>query len=151
MTIVKIGTVHGFTRKEIRTLDQAVEIVNKAINDPKFHTLVLAQKFTSTKDHPATVLAKLLSGADLMDPKEDHEIDVDFVMYYRWWSKVIGFVVDGERTIHTNRKYFGDPVSCASNLVHEYMHLLGYSHYSARDYRSVPYTLGNLIDSYSSL
>jgi hypothetical protein len=66
-------------------------------------------------------------------------------------SKTIGYTFPDTNRIWMNTKYFNryTPVKVADNLMHEWMHKLGFTHemkYSERRNYSVPYAIGYLIE-----
>jgi hypothetical protein len=151
MVTIKCTLFKNFSVREVQIAKIGLAYLNECLNDPQFQQTVLQAKFMGTKDLNVTILEKLLSGADRYDEKMDATIDLQFVMYSRWWSRVIGYVLDGNRTIYTNRKYFGDPIDFGSNALHEYMHLLNYDHSNAHDFGSVPYKINNLFEAWCIL
>jgi hypothetical protein len=142
--IISVGEFNGFNTREKEIAKQGLIILENALNDQTFHDLILGATFTSTTKTNKEILNRLLSGSDDMDARLDGIINLNFSMYYRWLSKVIGWVSPGERMIHVNRKYFGDPIDFASNALHEYAHMIGFDHKNARDFGSVPYKLNSL-------
>ena len=67
------------------------------------------------------------------------------------WSKVLAdsFKVKAGWRIRINmRKADLAPVERGGNLMHEFLHGLGYSHKSATDYESVPYKVGYMFTEY---
>lgn len=151
MITIKCNLFKNFTLREMEIAKTGLKLLNDALNDKQFHEMVLATRFVGTKDSSVVILEKLLSGADHLDPRKDNIMNVQFVMYYNWFSRAIGYVLDGDRTIYVNRKYFGGSngaVNFASNCLHEYLHLIGYSHSSARDFGSPPYKMNSLFEEW---
>ncbi len=146
MTNINCTLFKNFTVREVGIAQEGLRRLDLAINDPQFQQSIRESKFNGTKDTGEIVLARILSGADTLDEKKDYKIDLECVMYYSWWSKVVGYVTSGKRQINTNRKFFGNPNNFASNVIHEYTHLCGYGHQSARDYGSVPYKINSLFE-----
>jgi hypothetical protein len=148
MITIKCNLFKNFSVNELKIAKIGLGYLNEALNDVAFHQSVSNAKFYGTDDSSAAILDKLLSGADSLDPTIDNVLNVQFVMYYNWFSRAIGYVLDNDRTIYCNRKYYGNPVNFASNCLHEYMHLIGYSHKSARDFGSVPYRMNSLFEGW---
>ena len=147
--VIKCDLFKNFSVSELKIAKQGLEYLNEALNSESFQQMILQTKFMGTLDFPTTILEKLLSGADRYDPIKDSTLNLQFVMYNgHWWSKVIGYVLDNNRTVYTNRRYFYSPVNFASNALHEYMHLLNYSHRSATDFGSVPYKINSLFEQW---
>lgn len=152
-TSIRCDLFQGYTVDEITTARKAIDLLNEAINSEKFHNMVIYSQFSGTSDSPLIILDRLLSGADRYDPRVDYVINLRLVMYSRWWSRVVGYVIDGDRTIYTNRKFFPrnewNAVYFASNLLHEYTHLVGYSHRNAKDHTSVPYMMNSIFENWA--
>ncbi|MGV8130669.1 MAG: hypothetical protein ACP5N7_01040 [Candidatus Pacearchaeota archaeon] len=155
MLTIKCELFRNFTVNEITVAKKGFEILNSCLNSDSFRVLVEKTKFVGTKDTGKIILDKLLSGADSKDPIRDYQMNIKLVMYYRWWSKVVGYVLDDDNTIYINRKYFDSSmdgnigaVNFSSNILHEYMHLMGYSHKSSTDYGSVPYKMNSLYEQW---
>jgi hypothetical protein len=88
----------------------------------------------------------IVDGNEKLQPTKDNEIDVGIKFYYSS-GNVIGWTNGGITYINVNVKYFDKYTSdniCA-NLMHEYMHKLGYDHKSATDYNSAPYFIGTAV------
>lgn len=49
--------------------------------------------------------------------------------------------------VHANRHFIGTSEVLASNLLHEFSHVLGYDHRSPKDLRSVPYSMNTIFDT----
>jgi hypothetical protein len=113
----------------------------------------IEEKFHDTDDTNAQVLEKLLSGADELNPARDGDIDLFLCLYYKA-NNVIGYTNPGTNEININKFYFlpnlhtkQGKCDIVNNVVHEYMHKVGYGHsYFNNAYRpySVPYAVGNL-------
>jgi len=72
----------------------------------------------------------IMHGADIHEPQMDHELDI-FVDDYYTWKKVIGYTKPKvDRIIRVNTKYFDKrhTMNIGSNILHEYGHLMGFSH-----------------------
>lgn len=129
---------------------KAVEIALKVINSKEFKDrVVLIKSFTSSSQSGKQVLAKLLSGAESLQPLVDGEMDLGVKFYYAN-NSTVGYTNGSIKYINVNTKFFNQytPSSVAANLVHEYMHKLGYGHaqtYSKARDSSVPYALGSIV------
>ena len=87
-----------------------------------------------------------MSGADKFNKEADQDIDVYLTIYYSFKSTV-GYTYPSTWWTWINRKFFSsfDESEVAGNVVHEYMHNLGYDHNTAKDHNSVPYATGYLV------
>src|SRR5690606_23212813 len=72
-------------------------------------------------------------------------LDISVMMYYKSWSKVVGYTFEGGLTVWVNHKFFGSPKNTASNLLHEASHQLGYFHNGAWA-KTVPYTMNRIVE-----
>lgn len=77
------------------------------------------------------IYEKLMSGAEEWNNKVDNVLQL-YVMGYlgKIWSKVVGYMIPGKRTIHVNHRFF-DSMSiekCISNFGHEGSHTCGSRH-----------------------
>lgn len=143
------------TDKRIAKYKQAIEFLKKEIATKTFKDRVLAHKyngkpgFASSSDSNQKVYDKLLSGAETLSPKEDNELDLEVRFYYAS-NSTVGYTYPTVNYINVNTKFFDgyNITSVARNLLHEYMHKIGYGHDSARTARrpySVPYAMGSIL------
>lgn len=147
MLVIKCDTFKNFTQKEMLIAKQGLAILEQCLNSLDFREMFFNAQFTYTNGKTKVeIWDMLMSGADMIDKRDDGVMNLAFEMYYSWWSRVVGWVTPGKRTVHVNRKYFGQAVDFASNALHEYAHLVGLDHRSARDYGSVPYKLNALFE-----
>lgn len=141
---VKILDTSGFTASDIEKIKKAEEIIFQVVNSDLYRERFLAAKFTETKGKTnEEILTELLSG-DCQFTDADGTMDLKLVMYYKRYSSVVGYFDGTPFSIFINRKFFSTPLSIASNLFHEYAHLVGYTHYGEFE-TSVPYLAGNTI------
>lgn len=145
MLVIKCDKFENFSKQDIVIARQGLKALETCLNDSEFKSIVERTSFSEMNGMSKDQMFKLLlSGADMMDKREDGILDLAFSMYYSRFSRVIGWVTSGTRMIHVNKKYFGQPKDFASNAFHEYMHMLGFGHKSATDYGSVPYKMNEL-------
>lgn len=142
MVKVKILKTTGFSKSDLNKIKLAEEILNIVINSDTYKNLFLAQSFTETNGKTNQEIYDQLISGDCLFTDADDTIDLKLVMYYRRWSKVVGYVNGSPLTIFINRKFFSTPISIASNLLHEYFHLMGFSH-NDRWETSLSYLAGN--------
>lgn len=107
---------------------------------------MLSARFTSSKGMTNQQIYDLFMSGDCAFSDLDQTMDLKVTLYKpRWrWSKVVGYVNPGKWMIWVNRHFFATPVSVGHNLTHEYCHQIGFSHVSAKEHSSVPYTVGYL-------
>jgi hypothetical protein len=129
---------------EHATIIKACDLVMKHYQDMEFHKeLIKIQSFNHTTDNGFKVSGKILSA----------EIEIFIKPYTTWksWSKVIGYA-EGN-TIYCNTRKLNLPLrDRVSNIKHESLHLMGYSHKGNynNDYNrgTVPYKVADLFADY---
>ena len=158
------GSISGFTNKENINIKKAFEIIEVVINSNEFKNKVINYKaapsefgFTSNREMNNTqVYEFLMNGQEVLGGDNTlGEMNFDMKRYWSSWftRKVIGYTNIGKsNTIFGNgRKYQNfDSVDMASNITHEWIHLMGFYHDSAADHNSVPYAVGYIIRDLSA-
>ena len=138
----------NFTKEEIEKHILAVNNAVKVLNSKRFKEKFLKLKLTNTDGLNNTqIYDKLMSGADDFNPEVDRDIDVYVEMYFKN-NRVVGYTKPSINKTYLNRKFFRsfDAADVACNLVHEYLHKVGFDHYSAKEHSSVPYAIGYLVE-----
>lgn len=106
--------------------------------------------FVDSSESRASIYRHILEGNETLQPDKDNELDVEVEFYYAATSTV-GYTYGNSRRIWVNTKFFDKytPPYVADNLMHEWLHKLGYKHSSAyntcRQY-SVPYAIGYITE-----
>ncbi len=95
----------------------------------------------------------IMSGWDKFDQTKDGDVDLKSHLHYKRWSRAIGHTYPSTFKTWMNTKFWTgsetDIVALiAGNIVHEYMHNLGFDH--AFDWNptrqfSVPYAIGTIV------
>lgn len=143
--MIKLGVLTDFSPDELSQLQEACDMVNAAIVDPVFLEMLRSATFDNTTDSNDTVIAKL---------SQDVTVSRLYCEYLGWVATHLYRTVAKEDPktgiITFNRAYYdGQSVeSKANTLFHEVWHVLGYSHFSSKDYLSWPYQAGDLIQKY---
>jgi hypothetical protein len=140
------GTSKYDTSARKAKYDSVLPRCKRIVSSKKFHDMILAHKFTTTSRSASYVYENILDANEKLQPTKDNEIDMGVKFYYAA-TTIIGYTNGGITYINVNTKYFDtyNEVSVCSNLMHEYMHKLGYDHSSAKDYNSVPYFVGTAV------
>lgn len=138
--------------------DKAVDIIKKVIATEEFRELVINHTYNGSKTYVdnggfsnAQIYQKILDGAEGLFPVKNNTMDMGVELYYAATSTV-GYTYSNTTQIWVNTKYFNTNAvtGVASNLMHEWLHKLGFRHASSysvsRDY-SVPYAIGRMIGS----
>lgn len=152
----------NFTGAQEAKVLKAVQIIKRVIASQEFKDRVLNYQYQGKKqffDHGGLsnqeVYEKILAGAEQMgNTSQNNVMDVELELYSQATS-TIGYTYPNTVRIWMNRKYFNKytPVNVADNLMHEWMHKLGFTHATtwseSRDH-SVPYAIGYLIEELAS-
>jgi hypothetical protein len=148
----------NFTSAQEQKVQKAVEIMKKVIATKEFKDRILAysyngkQAFVDNLGHTnAQIYQVILDGAEKMgNTTKNNTLDVELELYYAA-TTTIGYTYPNVTRIWMNTKYFNGytPLKVAGNLMHEWLHKLGYGHAStwsvSRDH-SVPYAVGYLME-----
>jgi hypothetical protein len=135
---------------------EAMEIVKLVIGTEEFKDRILNHRYNGAKTFVdnggftnAQIYKKILDGAERLQPARNNTMDAEIELYTAA-TNVVGYTYPSSRRIWVNTKYFDvyTPAGVAHNLMHEWMHKLGFDNSqtwnSARDY-SVPYAIGNIV------
>ncbi len=144
------------TDARIAKYKKAIEILKKVVSLSAFKSRILNfdspytnDKFYDTTKTNTEIFHHILDGNEILSPTKDNELDVEVEFYYAYTSTV-GYTYPNTKRIYVNTKFFDGyvPSSVAANLMHEWLHKLGYKHaqsyYPSRDY-SVPYAIGSMV------
>lgn len=146
----------NFESSRREKMEEAIEIIKLVIATEEFknrilnHTYNGARTFVDNRGYTNAQIYKImLDGAEKLQPTKNNAMDVE-VELYTASTNVVGYTYPSSRRIWVNTKYFDQytPAGVAHNLMHEWMHKLGFDHSSswntARDY-SVPYAIGDIM------
>ncbi len=143
---IKEHALIGFTLEEMdkhRTAQRMLELV---VNSWEFRQELLALALTSTGGMDnAKIYNLVINGAEILSPESDYEADIS-VHAYRKRGSVVGYTYASTEKTFLNLNFFRkyDYSQVASNLMHEWLHKLGFGHKSASEHTSVPYAVGYL-------
>jgi hypothetical protein len=144
-------TVHqmkDFSFNDTKKYKSSVRLLEEAINSKEFYKLFMELELSSDKGMTNQQIYDLMmSGAEVLDPIVDNEADIFITMYYSN-NSTVGYTYPHTKEKWINKKFFDeyDASQIAKNLIHEYMHKLGFGHVSSREHTSVPYAVGFLIE-----
>ena len=155
----------NFFTNDLIKLNKAVKYVEEFVNSEEFKTLVLNFKFTDYDEviypgfhyTPFTrqgILSTILSGSEVLTPESDGEADIQIELDTSWTLNVIGYTYPTTPTQWIYAKFFRNwsAEEIAGNIMHEYMHKLGFDHeyqYTFNREFSVPYALGYACEKYA--
>lgn len=159
--IVDVHGLVGFSDAEKKVfMEKVVPLLEKVVNSDEFKERVLEYSYFGNKGfvdnrglaRPA-IYRRFISGADKFNTAEDQDLDLFLSIFYSRRS-TIGYTYPSTFKTWVNRRFFSwwlksDTGRCniIGNIVHEYMHNLGFDHAvrwnKLRDH-SVPYAYGNI-------
>lgn len=152
MLKVKLNNTSKFTLLELIKLKKAVEVLEQVINSSEFRSKVLSIKFENNEGMTSLEIYNLLmTGKEVLSPAADSEINIDIEMYYSL-KGVIGYTYPNTLRTWINRRFFKrmTPAEIANNLIHEWLHKVGFDHDfypTKRRVNSVPYAIGYLVQN----
>jgi hypothetical protein len=148
----------NFTPPQEEKVRKAVALIKQVIASDEFRERVLNYKhqgkrmfFENKGLSNEDIYKKILDGAEIMgNTSKNNTMDVELELYHQT-TKTIGYTYPNTVRIWMNTKYFNryTPVQVADNLMHEWMHKLGFTHattWSPERDHSVPYAIGYLIE-----
>ncbi len=154
---IQIGTITGYNDYYRSVLNKALPLLEQAINSKALKDMILNFKyngkiqFSDNKgEDNATIYKNIREAIEGQISGKAFVAEFDHTLYYKGWSKVVGYTYYGTGLIHSNTKFLGsyDESDWAGHLAHEWIHLLGYEHNQTFPY-SVPYAVGEMIGSIS--
>ena len=158
MLTVKLNHSTNFNNYQKAKLNSAIILLQKVVNSAEFKSRVLNFKYNGNYQFAnndgmsnSAIYDLIMSGAEVLSPESDNEIDIDITLYSSWFSRVIGYTYPGTLRTWVNAKYFNNmsTAGISSNIIHEWCHKLGFGHdfnsTSKRPY-SVPYAIGYIVE-----
>lgn len=143
---IRVDGISGLSASQKDTLDRGVYGDNYIFAHPRFKEEVLSRHFTETGGKNSEQIYETIQKGDQLNLADELGIiDLKIVMYNSWFSKVVGYTYLESLTIWINEKFFYGPKSVGSNLAHESMHQLGFTHNSTWS-TSVPYQMNDIIE-----
>lgn len=137
---------------------KAVALMKKIIMSDEFRERVLAHTVNGKKTFVDNlgmtneeIYKKISDGAELIgDTSKNSTMNVELELFHSA-TKTIGYTYPDTNRIWINTKYFQNytVIKVADNLMHEWMHKLGFDHdkiYSVSRNYSVPYAIGYLVE-----
>ncbi len=170
---VNLDELVGFSTSSKTKIEQAANLLETILNSDEFKQAVLAHQFEgktlfsnndrTLNDGPIQrgltneqVYEALMAGAEQLKGRpsvEDSVANLELHLYtpawYKKWS-VVGYGYPGQANIYMNWYYFNsfNSAQIIGNLVHEWIHKLGFDHDYGRTARrpcSVPYAIGDIV------
>lgn len=148
----------NFQEDEKEKLFKAIKLIKKIITSNGFRERIHGYTYNGKKgfvDNQGLsneeIYRKILEGAEQIgNTSKNSQMDVELELYHQM-TNTIGYTYPHTSRIWINRKYFSryTPIKVADNLMHEWMHKLGFTHSTIwtkeRDH-TVPYAVGYLIE-----
>lgn len=144
---VVIHSRKGFTEDQAKRHDEICRKVELVLNSVEFRNAVIAMRFTNTNGYNSLQIYQLIMcGAEILSPDVDNEIDLMVELYHKN-NSTIGYTYPNTPWTWLNNKFYSkfSQAEAAGNLVHEWLHKLGFGHDSAKEHTSVPYAIGYLV------
>lgn len=152
---VKAESIEGFSGQSLEKMHASLELVEKIVNTEEFKNRVLNFKnnsgnraFASNKGLTnEQIYAQFMEGRETLQQNTPGEMNFFLKLYYKRFSKVIGWTNGSINTININWKFFSGfkPSDVAGNLAHEWTHKIGFDHKSASEHDSAPYAIGYIV------
>lgn len=143
---------------EEEKFNKAVELIKKIVATEEFRAKILNHTYNGVKTFVdngglsnAQVYQKVLDAAETLKPIKNNKMEMEVELYYAA-TNTVGYTYPNTSRIWVNTKYFNTYAipSVAANLMHEWLHKLGFKHavaYSISRNYSVPYAIGSIIRS----
>lgn len=153
---VKAMQLKGFTGTYLTKMQKALALLEVVVNSEEFKDRVINYKnkkgqrqFASNEGQSnEQIYETFMAGVETLQPDTPFEMNFYLNLYYKRWSKVIGWTTPDTNQININSKYFYgyEPHEVAGNLAHEWTHKIGYGHASASEHDSAPYAIGYIVE-----
>lgn len=152
---VKAMDVKGFDVASTEKLEKAFAALEQVVNSEEFKNRVVnfvntqgKNEFKSNKGLTnQQIYTFFMDGRETLQQNTPNEMNFYLSLYYKRYSKVIGWTNGDINTININWKFFKGfrPSDVAGNLAHEWTHKLGFGHKSAAEHDSAPYAIGYIV------
>jgi len=159
---VNLHSAKYFDQQDYDHLQTAIQLVETVVNSAEFKDRVLNFTYNGEKTFVQNngltneqIYELMMKGAEKYPQQtpEDHMMDFELELYTPKWyqsKNVIGYTNQNVLTIWINRLIYKktETYKIAMNLVHEWMHKMGFDHdykNTARRPYSVPYAIGYIV------
>lgn len=146
----------SMTTSQRNKFKDALEVVRLVVTTEEFKDRVLNHKYNGVKQFAnnnglsnAQIYKKILEAAETFKLAKNNTMDMG-VELYTASTNVVGYTYPTSTQIWVNTKYFNvySAAGVAHNLVHEWLHKIGFGHDSSSTSRrpySVPYAIGYIV------
>jgi hypothetical protein len=148
----------NFNNQEIKKVEKAIIAIKEIIKSDDLENRIKHFMFNKKKIFHENdgltneeIYQKIIDAAEVLDNRDPDSIMEIELELFEYSSKTIGYTYPDTKRIWINKKYFStySIQQVANNLMHEWMHKLGFNHGAnwdeRRDY-SVPYAVGNIFE-----
>ncbi len=154
--LVKAMKITGFDAQSLGKLDSAFKALEYVVNSDEFKNRVInfknskGQRSFASNDGKSNeeIFEIFMDGRETLQHDTSGEMNFFLNLYYKRWSRVVGYTSATTNTININWKYFRnyEAHEVAGNLAHEWTHKLGFDHRSASEHDSAPYAIGYIVE-----
>lgn len=170
MLKVKVNLASNFNPKRLEKLKEAISLTERVVNSDEFKKMILSHNYWYSTGrlwwkkwyNPKAfrwnlgytnqgVYDKIMSGAEVLSPEKDAEIDVDIECVVARHNGVLGFTYPNTLRTYVYSWFFdsADLPDLVGNIVHEWCHKIGFGHEyrntALRQY-TVPYAVGYIAE-----
>lgn len=148
----------NFNKQEMNKIEDTLKVIKEIITSDEFENRIKQFRFDRKKIfHDNNNLSndeiyqKIIGGAEILgDNEADGLMEIELELF-EYSSKTIGYTYPDTKRIWINKKYFSKYKiqQVANNLMHEWMHKLGFNHgtnWDAKRDFSVPYAVGYIFE-----
>lgn len=143
-------------------LDEAINLLDEVINSEEFKRRVLSYtrpngqrgysknyRWKNVNENLTSeqIYKIIMTGDERMRPNTKGEMNLNIRKYYKFWSRVIGWTSpSSSKWIRVNWRFYKryKTHQMVGNLMHEWIHLLGFLHGSKNMHEEVPYVVGGI-------
>lgn len=145
-----------FDQKQSDKMHEALKRLKVVINSVEFREAVIGHTYKEEQTYVQNdglsneeIYEKIMLGAETLRPIENRVMDLEIELYYSR-KKVIGYTYPNVSKFWVNTRYFNtnSHSDVVGNVVHEWLHKLGFEHDFKRTARrpySVPYAVGKIM------
>ncbi|MFL5785322.1 MAG: hypothetical protein ACJ76H_11965 [Bacteriovoracaceae bacterium] len=148
----------NFNEEQEEKVRKAIAIIKKVITSEEFRERVVNHTWNGKKTYVDNkglsnqeIYDLIFKGAEIIgDTTANNTLNVELELYTST-TTTIGYTYPSTTRIWMNTKYFNKytPVKVSDNLMHEWMHKLGFDHamkWSEERDHTVPYAIGYIIE-----
>ena len=129
----------NFNSKQEDKVLEAADLIKKVVASEEFKTAVLNHKFKGKKAFNdnggmtnAEIYKKIIEGSEKLNPGVDNTMNLDLEVYHEN-NMTVGYTYPSVIKVWMNSKYLNKnkPYKVTTNMMHEWLHKLGYGHSSS--------------------